>query len=111
MSAGGKNSKVQAPATKWIPPNAGKGRKKGIPNKNTKALKDMILGALEGAGGEEYLKKQAITNPGPFLTLIGKVLPTQITGDGGGPLQFENLTDDELKRKVDMLLSRINAKP
>jgi hypothetical protein len=58
--------------------NRGKGRKKGVPNKATKALKDMILGALDKAGGEDYLLEQAHNNPGAFLTLIGKVLPQDI---------------------------------
>jgi hypothetical protein len=63
---------------------SGQGRPKGTPNKNTKALKDMILGALAGAGGEAYLMRQANENPGPFMTLVGKVLPTQIAGDPDG---------------------------
>ena len=41
------------------PPNAGKGRKPGSQNKVPKALKEMILGALERAGGEDYLLQQA----------------------------------------------------
>jgi len=60
------------------PPNAGKGRKKGSQNKVTKALKDMILGALDKAGGEDYLQRQAQENPNAFLGLIGKVLPQDI---------------------------------
>ena len=62
------------------------GRSAGTPNKTTKALKDMILGALSGVGGEAYLMRQAEENPGPFMTLIGKVLPMQVTGEGGGAL-------------------------
>lgn len=67
------------------PPAAGMGRPKGAVNKNTKALKDMILGALAGAGGQEYLQRQADENPTAFMGLIGKVLPTELkgTGDGG----------------------------
>lgn len=65
------------------------GRPSGTPNKTTKALKDMILGALDAAGGEEYLQKQALENPTAFLTLIGKVLPTQLTGEGDKPLTFK----------------------
>jgi hypothetical protein len=65
------------------------GSRKGIPNKTTKALKDMILAALDAAGGEAYLARQAVENPGPFMTLIGKVLPTQVTGPGDGPVQHE----------------------
>jgi hypothetical protein len=52
----------------------------------------MILGALAGAGGQDYLQRQAELNPGAFLTLIGKVLPMQITGDGGGSLVIEVVT-------------------
>ena len=67
------------------PPAAGKGRPKGAVNKTTKALKEMILGALEGAGGEEYLQRQAEANPSAFLGLIGKVLPTELkNAEGGG---------------------------
>lgn len=66
--------------------HAGKGRVKGVPNKNTTALKDMILAALNKAGGETYLAQQAIANPGPFLSLVGKVLPLQLTGADGAPI-------------------------
>lgn len=41
----------------------------------------MILNALDKSGGENYLVKQADENPTAFLTLIGKVLPTTLTGD------------------------------
>jgi hypothetical protein len=72
---------------------AGPGRPKGSTNKTTRALKDMILGALEGAGdaiepgggGQAYLQKQADENPGPFLSLIGKVLPSEINATLGNP--------------------------
>ncbi len=66
--------------------NAGKGRRKGVPNKVTAALKDTILGALDRAGGEAYLARQADANPAAFLTLLGKVLPTQVTGSEGKEL-------------------------
>jgi hypothetical protein len=58
---------------------------KGTPNKVSRVLKDAILQAAELAGGREglvgYLKTQAEKNPGPFLGLLGKVLP--MTVDGG----------------------------
>ena len=62
--------------------NAGKGRPKGALNKNTAALKDMILGALNNKGGVAYLEKQADENPTAFLTLVGKVLPMTVAGTG-----------------------------
>jgi hypothetical protein len=62
------------------------GRAKGTPNKTTVLLKDAILKAAELAGEDiekegglvAYLKQQAQENPGPFLALVGKVLPLQI---------------------------------
>ena len=68
---------------------AGPGRPKGIPNKATRQIKDMIIAALDKAGGAEYLARQAEENPGPFMTLIGKVLPMQLTGEGGDALKIE----------------------
>jgi len=67
------------------------GRRKGSPNKTTALLKDAVLRAAEAAGGENgiegYLEIQAKINPGPFMALLGKVLPMQITGADGGQLQ------------------------
>lgn len=60
--------------------NAGKGRPKGAVNKTTKALKEMILCALDDAGGQAYLVRQAEENPTAFMTLIGKVLPLSLDG-------------------------------
>ena len=68
------------------PPAAGKGRPKGARNRMSRALKDMILQALDDAGGERYLSEQAIKNPAAFLTLVGKVLPLQMTGEDDGPV-------------------------
>jgi hypothetical protein len=67
------------------------GRPKGSPNKTTALLKDAILQAAEGAGGKSgligYLKIQAVKSPGPFLALLGKVLPTQLTGPNDAPIR------------------------
>ena len=69
---------------------AGPGRPKGMPNKTTALLKDAILQAAEAAGGEGgvvgYLTLQATENPGPFMALLGKVLPTQVIGDADNPV-------------------------
>ena len=67
------------------------GRAKGTPNKTTALLKDAILQAAENAGGRAglvgYLTIQAAENPGPFMALLGKVLPMQVSGEDGGPIQ------------------------
>jgi len=56
----------------------GSGRKPGTPNVITKTLQDMILGALSDAGGQDYLRIQALSNPSAFLALVGRVIPLQL---------------------------------
>jgi hypothetical protein len=62
------------------------GRVKGTPNKNTAALKDAILAALDKVGGQSYLERIAEEDPKTFCALLGKVLPMQIGGDPQNPL-------------------------
>lgn len=80
------------------PPAAGKGRVKGTPNKITKALKEMILGALDEAGGQDYLLEQSEKNPVAFMTLVGKVLPTTLANDPENPLM--TMSEAELDAKL-----------
>lgn len=91
---------------------AGPGRPKGAQNKTTAVLKEAILQAAEevgevivdvdkktgtrtfknGKGGLlGYLRHVARNDLKSFSGLLGKVLPMQITGEGGGPVQFERL--------------------
>jgi hypothetical protein len=72
------------------------GRPKGVPNKMTTLLKEAILQAGENAGNRvgdrglvSYLEQQAIEHPGPFMALLGKVLPLQIGADASMPLITE----------------------
>lgn len=65
------------------------GSRKGVPNKSTGAIKDMILTALSDAGGAEYLLRRA-NDPktaAAFLGLVGKVLPLQVTGADGDAIK------------------------
>lgn len=68
------------------PPNAGKGRVKGVPNKITGEVRAMLLEALDRAGGADYLLAQSQKNPAAFLTLVGKCLPTTLAGDTEAPV-------------------------
>jgi len=78
------------------PPAAGKGRPKGAPNKVTGQVKEMILAALDKAGGVDYLAEQADKTPAAFLSLVGKVLPLTIAGDAANPIKHVIEASDEL---------------
>lgn len=92
-------AKTTATTEKAMPPNAGKGRKPGVQNKVTREVKQMILDALEAAGGKgggvAYLTQQAKKNPKSFMTLVGKVLPLQITGQDGTALVVQLMKGDD----------------
>lgn len=68
------------------------GRPIGAKNKLPVILKDMILEALSDSGGVGYLVRQAEENPGPFLQLVGKILPMQVTGADGKALTIKVFT-------------------
>jgi hypothetical protein len=89
----------------------GGGSRKGIPNKNTAELKDMILNALGKAGGENYLYKQAFENPSAFMTLISKVLPRDInqTTTHKGEINLKSMSDDDLSYAVSKLSEQYSA--
>jgi hypothetical protein len=85
------------------PPAAGKGRPKGAVNKTTGALKEAILQAAQAVGNDGkgrdgligYLKRVAAEDVKAFSGLLGKVLPLQITGEGGGPVVVAATSLDE----------------
>ena len=71
------------------------GRVKGTPNKTTALLKEAILGAATATGSDGngtdgllgYCTFLARQEPKAFTQLLGKVLPMQVTGEDGGPVQ------------------------
>lgn len=82
---------------------AGPGRPKGSPNRTTAALKDALMIAAEETGRDGkgkhglvgYLKWLAVEEPKTFGMLLGKIIPTQITGDLT-VRQAATMSDDEL---------------
>jgi len=73
------------------------GSRKGVPNKITAELKDMILQALTEAGGVAYLVEKAKEprSAPAFLALLGRVLPLSLTGANGRTLaeELQSLAD------------------
>lgn len=72
---------------------SGSGRRPGSRNMTSLKLREMVFRALheQEGGAVEYLKRQALAEPKAFLTLIGKLLPTQITGEDGQPVKITRI--------------------
>lgn len=79
------------------------GRQKGTPNKTTGVLKEAIVLAAEQVGEDNkgkdgltgYLRRVAKEDIKAFAGLLGRVLPLQVAGDGGGPLKIVFTSDDK----------------
>ena len=71
--------------------NRGRGRPKGSPNRTTASAKEAIAQAAEMLGGSERLyawAQEAPENEKAFwATIYPKLLPLQVSGENGGPIQ------------------------
>lgn len=90
--------------TKKCRPQPKGGSRKGVPNKMTADLKEMIMGALEDVGGRQYLAERAIENPGPFMALVGKVLPKDIKAEIAATHVISNLTPEQKRGIAEAIL-------
>jgi hypothetical protein len=78
-------------ANKQTANKAGPGRPKGSPNKTTALLKEAIIKAAEQVGSDGsgkgslvgYCVFLAKSEPKAFASLLGRVLPLQLTGPDG----------------------------
>jgi hypothetical protein len=87
---------MSRPSTKRKPPNAGKGRVKGVPNKTTAVGREAYRNLMDWAAPkmQRWLESVAKKDPGRALDIVAKlseyVLPklsrTEHTGAGGGPM-------------------------
>jgi hypothetical protein len=97
--------------------NAGKGRKKGVPNKTTLLAKEAIAKAAEGLGGTDRLiawVKEDEANERVFWSQIyTKLIPvqTELTGKDGGPIEIDQVRDDAdaFTRTITGLVARAGA--
>lgn len=64
-------------------PKGSGGRPKGVQNKLTRSVKEAIFQAFEGAGGVRYLLEVAREDPRTFCTLLGKLVPHEVSGSIG----------------------------
>lgn len=66
----------------------------GSRNRISTEVRAMILGALEDAGGRDYLVKQALEKPQAFLALLARLLPANVNADvpQDRPVQIQVVT-------------------
>jgi hypothetical protein len=82
----------------------GQGRPKGQLSKHTVAVKDAIQLAAEGLGGTERLIAWAKEDPANerafWANIYPKLLPLQVTGANGGPLEVVGMTKEQRDASV-----------
>lgn len=71
-------------------PNAG--RPKGIPNRPSIELRDMVLAAFEELGGTNWLVEVARNDPKTFVPLITKMLPKDVQIDFNNQIEPIQIT-------------------
>lgn len=89
---------------KGDPRPEGAGRKKGQQNKMTKLLKEAIIEAAEYEGqdgrGKDglvgFLRTLSRREPAVFGRLLEKLLPYQLTGKDGSPMQMIHSTKEQV---------------
>ena len=82
------------PFVKGQPRTPGSGRRPGSANSMSSArLREAVFEALKNqeGGAVGYLSRQAVEEPRAFMALIGKLLPTQITGEDGDPVRITQI--------------------
>ena len=76
------------------------GKPKGAINKTTRTVKEAVEAAFQQVGGADYLANLAITEPRAFVALVSKLIPNNLTVDGG--LDVRHLfTAEQLRRMAD----------
>lgn len=74
------------------------GRKKGTPNKVTSSVKEAIMKAFDELGGEKYLVEVAKQDHRTFCSLLGRVLPKEISASIDTDLSL--MTNEELEAEL-----------
>ena len=97
--------KIGPPRPKPKLDRAKTGRAKGTPNKITVDVREMVLAALKGVGGQAYLQAQARDNPNGFLALVAKTMPTKVIGDAENPVLLTVSVSKDISRSIQERLS------
>jgi len=83
------------------------GSRKGIPNRQTVAVKEAIEKAFNKLGGVDYLVHVGRKDPRTFCALLARLLPTKLANADGSPLlaALTELTDAQLEARTQRALA------
>lgn len=110
-----KNTAVKGRQTPEFLAQAGKGRPKGVPNKNTILARQAIAQAFDELGGTEGLVRWVKADEDNmkvfYATIWPKIIPvqTEITGKDGEAIQFEQKVTEDASKFRSRLLSGLVA--
>lgn len=84
------DTKIQPITGRPKPPNAGKGRRKGVPNKMTQSAKEAFQQAFDSLGGAKNLATWARDNETEFYKIYSRLIPVEqrLADPNGEPLQI-----------------------
>jgi hypothetical protein len=92
-----------------IPPNAGRGRRKGVKNKVPGTAKENMIAVFTRLGGTAAMARWARRNQSDFYKLYAKLIPLQLSGDpDGSPIQVEDISKMS-DAQLEVLAGRIVA--
>lgn len=72
------------------------GRKAGTPNKFSISVKASTLNVYNALGGDDAMTTWARNNQTEFYKIAARLIPTEVVGHGGGPVQVAMKVIDEL---------------
>lgn len=82
------------------------GRKKGTPNKITLSIKQAVIDTFGKLGAVAHMTNWAKLQPSEFYRLAARLIPTEVTGAAGGPVQLSVVEDPrETARRMAFLLA------
>lgn len=90
----------------WAPGQSGNaaGKPKGSTSKIGKEIREAIHGALNEAGGKEYLLKLAREKPQVFIPLLCKIVPQELEIE----IRYQELSEEEIDAMLTAKLGIMN---
>ena len=79
------------PRAKGLPKTGG--REKGTPNKLTRAFREAVLTVYQNLGGDKQFLAWAKRNQTGYYKIAARMIPTEVTGKDGGPIETHNVGD------------------